>query len=200
MRINPRQIQSLSMSLLTGSPQKRLYAGVTLLLILLFAGWQQYAPPASGKVSGRISGTVVGVADGDTITVLDAMQRQHKIRFAFVDAPEKAQPYGQAAKQALAAKVFRQQVSIDVIEQDKYGRNVGRVWLNGEDINYSQLAEGLAWHYQFFARKNQSQDEFARYDAAQQQAQQQRLGLWQGVRPVPPWDFRRARKQAADGE
>lgn len=196
MRINTRQVQSLSRSLLTGSPQKRLYAGLTLLLILLAAGWQQY-----GGASNRISGTVVGVADGDTITVLDAMQQQHKIRFAFVDAPEKAQPFGMVAKQALSGKVFRQQVQVDIIEQDKYGRSVGRVWLNGQDINLSQLAEGLAWHYQFFARKNQASDDFARYDAVQRQAQQQRVGLWQDDNPSPPWNFRRAKKnQATAGE
>lgn len=200
MRINPRKTPSLSISLSSGSPHKRLYAGLSVLLMLYYASWQHYGPSSSGPLSSRISGTVVAVADGDTITVLDASQRQHKIRFAFVDAPEKTQPYGQLAKQVLAGKVFRQQVSVDVLEQDKYGRNVGRVWLNGEDINFSQLLAGLAWHYQFFARKSQGRDEFKRYEAGQQQAQQQRLGLWQAATPVPPWDYRRNRKQAAGGE
>ena len=61
--------------------------------------------------------------------VLDSGQQQHKIRFAFIDAPEKAQPFGQAAKKALSDKVYRQQVRVDILEQDKYGRSVGRVWL-----------------------------------------------------------------------
>ncbi len=41
-----------------------------------------------------ITGRVVGIADGDTITVLDADKVQHKIRLSGIDAPEKKQPFG----------------------------------------------------------------------------------------------------------
>ena len=45
-----------------------------------------------GASAETLTGTVVGVADGDTITVLDANREQRKIRLAGIDAPEKAQP------------------------------------------------------------------------------------------------------------
>ena len=51
--------------------------------------------------AATITGKVVAVADGDTITVLDANKVQHKIRLGGIDAPEKAQPYGQTSKQSL---------------------------------------------------------------------------------------------------
>ena len=53
-----------------------------------------------------ITGKVVSVADGDTITVLDADKTQHKIRLNGIDAPEKAQPFGQRSKQSLSDLVF----------------------------------------------------------------------------------------------
>jgi endonuclease YncB( thermonuclease family) len=54
---------------------------------------------------------VVGVSDGDTITVLDDTKTQHKIRFAGIDAPEKGQPYGEQSKQSLSALVFQKPTS-----------------------------------------------------------------------------------------
>ena len=73
----------------------------------------------------------------------------------------------------------------------------GMVWLGEQDINLGQLAEGYAWHYQYYARKTQGRDDFQRYAVAEQQAREQRLGLWQDENPTPPWNFRRARKSAA---
>lgn len=177
--------------LLAISPRHSLI--IMLLALLVGAGWSR----AARRTAEEVQGTVVGVADGDTITVLDSGQQQHKIRFAFIDAPEKAQPFGQAAKKALSDKVYRQQVRVDILEQDKYGRSVGRVWLGEQDINLGQLAEGYAWHYQYYARKTQGHDDFQRYAVAEQQAREQRLGLWQDENPTPPWNFRRARKSAA---
>lgn len=52
-----------------------------------------------------ISGRVVSVADGDTITVLDANKVQHKIRLAGIDAPEKSQAFGQRSRESLAELV-----------------------------------------------------------------------------------------------
>ena len=50
----------------------------------------------------QIEGRIVGVHDGDTITLLDADNRQHKIRLDGIDAPELGQPFGRASKQHLA--------------------------------------------------------------------------------------------------
>lgn len=190
MKVNQRQLGAV-MTLFSGaSTAKKLIAGVTLLLAV-----GAYFTHANGGESGDISGIVVGVADGDTITVLDAAQQQHKIRFAFIDAPEKAQPYGQRAKQSLAARVYRQSVKVDVIEKDRYGRVVGRVWQGATDVNLAQLKDGYAWHYRFYASKNQSAGDFSRYEAAEQQAREQHLGLWEGRNSQPPWEYRRSKRE-----
>ncbi|MNW16686.1 hypothetical protein D3C71_2156160 [compost metagenome] len=81
-----------------------------------------------------------------------------------------------------------------MLEQDRYGRNVGRIWLGDEDVNLGQLRAGYAWHYQQYARKGQSAQEFRLYEQTQQAAQQQRQGLWHDAAPVPPWDFRRQQR------
>lgn len=189
MPIASRPLQSQVRALLSGSVHKSVFAGLILAVLLAAAGWSH-----ADKAISVVEGVVVGVADGDTITVLDASQQQYKIRFAFIDAPEKAQPFGQVAKKSLSDKVYRQQVRVDILERDKYGRSVGRVWLGEQDINLSQLAEGYAWHYQYYARKTQSRDDFERYASAERQAREQHMGLWQDEAPTPPWNFRRARK------
>ncbi|MBI3146757.1 MAG: thermonuclease family protein [Pseudogulbenkiania sp.] len=187
MKVNQRQLGAV-MTLFSGaSTGKKLVAVVTLLLALA-----AYFTHADGRDLG---GIVVGVADGDTITVLDAAQEQHKIRFAFIDAPEKAQPYGQRAKQSLSERIYRQQVKVDVIEKDRYGRVVGRVWLGATDVNLEQLKDGYAWHYRFYASKNQSAGDFSRYEAAEGQAREQQIGLWEGRNPQPPWEYRRSKRE-----
>lgn len=80
-----------------------------------------------------LSGYVVGIADGDTVTVLDANRQEHKIRLAGIDAPEKAQPFGDRSKQNLAALVFNKNVIVEWDKQDRYGRTVGKILINGKD-------------------------------------------------------------------
>ena len=82
---------------------------------------------------------VVSVADGDTITVLDTSQTQHKIRLGGIDAPEKAQPYGKQSKQSLSDMVFGKTVTVDTGKTDRYGREVGKILVDGMDANLEQL-------------------------------------------------------------
>lgn len=142
-----------------------------------------------------LTGRVVGVADGDTITVLDANRLQHKIRLAGIDAPEKAQPYGDRSKQSLSTLVFDKEVVVESNKQDRYGRTVGKVLVNGSDANLAQVKAGMAWWYRDYA-KEQSVADRRLYEQAEQQAKTQRLGLWADKNPLPPWDFRHARAGA----
>ena len=139
-----------------------------------------------------LTGRVVGIADGDTITVLDANRQQHKIRLAGIDAPEKAQPFGDRSKQSLSELVFDKQVVVESNKQDRYGRTVGKVLVNGMDANLAQVNTGMAWWYRDYA-KEQSAADRRLYEQAEQQAQAQRLGLWADKNPTPPWDFRHAK-------
>ena len=72
-------------------------------------------------------GRVVGVADGDTVTVLDAGRQQHKIRLGGIDAPEKAQPFGEKSKQNLSRLVFGKDVRVEWAKRDRYARNSGGI-------------------------------------------------------------------------
>lgn len=140
--------------------------------------------------AGVIQGRVVAVQDGDTITVLDAENRQHRIRLSGIDAPEKGQPFGQRSKQSLSSLVFGQEVTVDTSKVDRYGREIGRVVVHGVDANLEQLKLGMAWHYKAYA-KEQPLPERSTYADAEEQATQGRVGLWSDDAPTPPWEYRR---------
>ena len=143
--------------------------------------------------AATLQGKVVSVADGDTITVLDANNTQHKIRLQGIDAPEKAQAFGQKSKQALHQLVHSKQVTIEFQEKDKYGRTVGKVLLNGNDICLAQIKLGMAWHYKQY-ESEQSKEDRAQYSQTEQDAKDRKVGLWNDKTPIPPWEFRRQEK------
>lgn len=93
--------------------------------------------------AGTIEGRVVGVTDGDTVTVLDAEKLQHKIRLSGIDAPEKMQPFGQRSKESLSDLVFDKIVMVDTDKKDRYGREVGKILVNGVDANLVQVTRGV---------------------------------------------------------
>jgi len=133
---------------------------------------------------------VVSVADGDTITVLDAEKNQHKIRLQGIDAPEKNQAFGAKSKQALYELVHGKTVQISYQKSDKYGRIVGKVLLGGQDICLQQIKAGLAWHYKKYQDEQSPADRDA-YHASELAAKSQKVGLWADLQPVAPWEFRK---------
>jgi endonuclease YncB( thermonuclease family) len=136
-----------------------------------------------------IEGRVVGVADGDTVTVLDADKVQHKIRLSGIDAPEKKQPFGNRSKESLSDLVFDKAVTVETDKRDRYQREVGKVLVDGVDANLEQVKRGMAWHYKAYEREQSAIDRKA-YSDAEIEAKGARLGLWAGLEPMPPWDFR----------
>ena len=146
-----------------------------------------------GLNAGTIQGKVVSVADGDTITVLDATNTQHKIRLQGIDAPEKAQPFGQKSKQSLSQMVQSKQVTVEYQKKDKYGRTLGKVLHNGTDVCLEQIKLGMAWHYKQYA-SDQPKEDRALYDQTEQDAKAKKAGLWIDKAPTPPWEFRRQKK------
>ena len=146
-----------------------------------------------GLNAGTIQGKVVSVADGDTITVLDATNTQHKIRLQGIDAPEKAQPFGQKSKQSLSQMVQSKQVTVEYQKKDKYGRTLGKVLHNGTDVCLEQIKLGMAWHYKQYA-SDQPKEDRALYDQTEQDARAKKAGLWIDKAPTPPWEFRRQKK------
>jgi len=147
---------------------------------------------AASTFAHQLSGRVVAVADGDTITVLDADKRQHKVRLAGIDAPEKRQPFGTKSREFLAALVFRQEVDVDFKKTDRYGRIVGKVLVANVDAGLRQIEAGMAWHYRAYAREQSVADREA-YAAAEASAKAAGRGLWSDKSPQPPWEFRHAK-------
>jgi endonuclease YncB( thermonuclease family) len=94
-----------------------------------------------------LTGRVVRITDGDTIVVLDSSKVQHKIRLTGIDAPERSQAFGTKSKQNLSDLVAGKSVVVDYSKYDRYQRILGKVLLNGEDVNLEQVEAGLAWHY-----------------------------------------------------
>jgi endonuclease YncB( thermonuclease family) len=139
--------------------------------------------------AATIEGRVVGIADGDTITVLDADKTQHKIRLAGIDAPEKKQPFGQRSKESLSELVFSKTVKVETDKRDKYGREVGKVMVGEMDANLAQVQRGMAWHYKAYEREQSVIDRKV-YADAENEASAARRGLWADVAPVSPWEFR----------
>ena len=144
----------------------------------------------TASASKILQGKVVSVADGDTITVLDAEKTQHKIRLQGIDAPEKAQAFGAKSKQALYEMVHGKTVQVSFEKSDKYGRILGKVLLDGQDICHQQIKAGLAWHYKNYQNQQPLADRDA-YSASETAAKNEKLGLWSAPRPVAPWDFRK---------
>jgi endonuclease YncB( thermonuclease family) len=147
---------------------------ITLILLITLT---------TALLADELRGKVVSIADGDTITVLDADKKQHKVRLNGIDAPEKKQAFGAKSKARLGELVAGKDVVVDWTEKDTYGRTLGKVVQGGVDINLQMVKEGLAWHY----RKYSKSVELARAEA---EAKAGKKGLWADPNPVPPWDFR----------
>lgn len=159
-------------------------------LSLLVLGAVFVVPSAwSRQPVETFAGQVVAVADGDTITVLDSSNRQHRVRLASIDAPEKRQAFGQVSKKHLSDLVFGKTVTVEARTTDRYGRTVGRVLVDGRDACLEQIRAGLAWHYKRFER-DQPAGEAAAYAAAEVEARDAGRGLWRDRNPIPPWEFR----------
>jgi endonuclease YncB( thermonuclease family) len=142
-----------------------------------------------------LNGRVVGLADGDTVTLLDAQKTQHKVRLAGIDAPEKGMAFSQVAKQSLADLVYDKTVQIDWRKIDRYGRKVGKVLIEGVDANLELVKRGHAWHYKDYA-KEQSPEDQALYADAEVQARVEKRGLWADPEPIPPWAWRKMKREA----
>lgn len=143
--------------------------------------------PASADI---LVGTVVAVADGDTITLLDDSKVQHKIRLAGIDAPEGKQPFGHRAKEQLSDLVFGKTVQVEIGKMDRYGRQIGKVMTDGRDANQAMVAYGMAWHYKKYQTEQAPSDRLL-YASAEEDARAGRVGLWRDPVPVAPWDWRR---------
>jgi micrococcal nuclease len=133
-----------------------------------------------------ITGKVVGVADGDTITVLTG-HTQIKIRLHGIDTPEKGQAFGNRAKQFISDLVFGKMVTVRPTDTDRYGRTIAWVFVDGLNVNEEIVRAGFAWHYKRYSKDtNLAQAESA--------ARANKRGLWSDPNAIPPWEFRQLQR------
>jgi endonuclease YncB( thermonuclease family) len=139
--------------------------------------------------AGTLVGNVIGITDGDTLTLLVDRQA-YKVRIAGIDAPERRQAWGEKSKTNLSRLAFNQKAVADCPKVDRWGRQICKVTVNAVDIGLEQIKDGMAWWYRKYS-KEQSADGQSAYESAELMAKLRRLGLWSNTNPVPPWDFRR---------
>ena len=128
------------------------------------------------------TGRVVGIADGDTLTIMSG-QRSVRVRLFAIDAPEHGQPFASRARESLSELAFGKVADVDLRGRDSYGRVLGRVRVAGLDLNAEQVRRGYAWVFRRYSRD-------AALLALEDDARAARRGLWQDAAPVPPWTWR----------
>ena len=173
-------------------------ASLPLLLLTIGAisvqamghGWRSYRETVPTQ-KPALEGLVIAIADGDTLDVLDDAKTSHRIRLLGIDSPERAQPFGKVARQALRERVIGKRVKVFVRSKDRYGRALGKVLLEGTDLNLEMVREGLAWHYKQYA-EDQFPGDRGLYAQAESKARSSRVGLWAYPDPIQPWVWRRS--------
>lgn len=187
---------------------KKYYFGLLLLLFVFCCFQTNFAQinledadslfdPNSLKPAERqLTGKVIRVSDGDTIAILDEYKSTYKIRFEGIDAPESKQDFGQKSKKNLSDLIYGKTVVVSTSKVDKYGRFVGKVTLDGKDINLEQLKGGFAWHFKRYSDEQKEADRIV-YAKTESEAKAAKLGLWADAAPTPPWDWRRGVNNAA---
>jgi endonuclease YncB( thermonuclease family) len=143
-----------------------------------------------------IHGRITGIVDGDTINVRIIGKQQIRVRIAFIDAPEKGQPFGQQAKAAMSELLFGKDVELQAHRIDRDWRLVARVLVDNQDAGFELLKQGLCWVYERYLPEA-SPDIQTSYQRAQAVAREQKFGLWSDPNPVPPWDWRKSEKESS---
>jgi micrococcal nuclease len=139
------------------------------------------------SLPSELIGKVVGVHDGDTVTLL-VEKRTYKVRLDRIDAPEIGQDFGTQSKKALSEKVFGKLVRVVTSGKDRYGRVLGTIWVDDQPVNRQLVAEGWAWHYKEFSNDKTLAE-------AEDRAKEAKAGLWAGKDPTPPWDWRKTERE-----
>ena len=154
-----------------------------VLFILFLPLWLLLS--SSSAYAADFQAKVIHIADGDTITVLNDTNKKIKIRLNGIDCPEKAQAYGNKAKQFTKDLVAGKTVTIQAYVQDKYGRTIGDVFLeDGRNLSQELVKAGYAWWYRQYAPDDTV------LEALEAEARETQAGLWNDPHPIPPWDFR----------
>ena len=150
------------------------------------------AASACALAGQQITGRMVSIADGDTFTLLTPDSRQVKIRMAEIDTPESQQPYGSRSKDALGSLLKGKTIAVEEQGSDYYGRAIGRVSVDGLDVNAEMVKIGAAWVYRKYSKDQ-------RMIELESEAKAAKRGLWSlpESERIPPWEWRKLKKQGS---
>lgn len=129
---------------------------------------------------------VIGIADGDTLTLL-VDRTPVKIRLANIDAPEKAQAFGNRSRQSLSDLCWGRDATYKPQNVDRYGRTIAVVTCGGNEVSHAQVERGMAWVYDRYNLDSA-------LTALEEEARRNRTGLWSDDSPTPPWEFRKGQR------
>jgi endonuclease YncB( thermonuclease family) len=158
---------------------------MTRLSLLLLTGLMLPLP----SWAATLRAVVVSVTNGNTITILGAAHLERKIRLAGIDAPAEGQGYAGLSKAHLTHLVLQKEVTVAWFREDRYGRIVGKVMIDGTDVGLRQIKAGLAWHRKGL-QTEESLDDRTQYAAAEDTARSQHRGLWVDNTLLTTWDLR----------
>ncbi|UOK43400.1 MULTISPECIES: thermonuclease family protein [Flavobacterium] len=149
-----------------------------LLLTLLFCCFFSYSQT-------YFTGKVIAIKDGDTVVVLDSLNKQTTLRLAEIDCPEKNQPFGTKAKQFTSQEIFSKTIRYKVYDVDRYGRTVAQVYYDDNKYLSAEIIKhGMGWHY----KKYSTSKELAQLEIT---ARKNKTGLWIDTNPIEPSQWRK---------
>ena len=154
--------------------KKLLYIACLLINIFLFS-----------QVLNK--GKVIAIKDGDTVVLLINNNENITCRLAEIDCPEKSQPFGQNAKNFTSKLIFGKNISYSILNKDGYGRYITKIYYRNQYISEALVKNGYAWFYNKYSNniKLQKLENYAR---------KKRFGLWSGIAPIAPWQYRLIKK------
>lgn len=147
----------------------------------------------SPQIFADVNGVISRVIDADTVVLKSDQGINYKIRLLGIDAPEINQVYGKEATRYLSNKVLGKNLKVLGKNKDRYHRLLGKLILNGNDINLDLVKNGMAWHYKFYKKSQEKKDQLL-YSNAEIYAKVNNLGLWAKKMPMPPWQWRKKNK------
>ena len=150
-----------------------------------FAWAKKGSQPKEKEALTELVGLVFRVSDGDTLRLRDARGEEWRVRLHGIDSPEREQEMGREAGIELAKLVKNKNVRVMVVDTDKFGRVVGRIYVGKTDVNCEIVRLGYAWHYVAFAPNDKELSE------AEAEARREKRGIWSKPNPIPPWTFRK---------
>ena len=127
------------------------------------------------------------IVDGDTVHVFH-QDETYKVRLIEIDAPERNQPYGRDSTDYLKFLLKEGKVDVEISGTDRYGRKLGRLYWKGRDINREMVTAGYAWVYDDYVTDKSFYEN-------QSEARELKKGLWKDLSAVPPWEWRKRKKQ-----